>query len=59
MLVILKQKVTQNTNHYLWFVIASQNTLLILKRAHLAVSLRTSIARSLFQLSAQTNVRSA
>jgi len=58
--VILKQKITQNTNHYLWFVITSQNTLVILKRAHLAVSLRTSIARSsLFQLSAQTNVRSA
>jgi hypothetical protein len=25
---------TQNTNHYLWFVITSQNTFVISKRAH-------------------------
>jgi len=32
--VISKQKLTQNTNHYLWFVITSQNTFVISKRAH-------------------------
>jgi hypothetical protein len=32
--VISKQKMTQNTNHYLWFVITSQNTFVISKRAH-------------------------
>jgi len=35
--VISKQKLTQNTNHYLWFVITSQNTFVISKRAQLSL----------------------
>jgi hypothetical protein len=32
--MILKQKATQTTNHHLWFVITSQTTFVISKRAH-------------------------
>jgi len=32
MFVISKQKTTQTTNHYLWFVITSQTTFVISKR---------------------------
>jgi len=34
MFVISKQKITQTTNHYLWFVITSQTMFVILKCAH-------------------------
>jgi len=34
MFVILKQKTTQNTNHYLWLVIMPQTMFVISKRAH-------------------------
>jgi len=32
--MISKQKTTQTTNHYLWFVIISQTVFVISKRAH-------------------------
>jgi hypothetical protein len=48
MFVISKQKTTQTTNHYLWFVITSQTTFVITSQTTFVISKRAHYITSAF-----------